>query len=114
MDLGMDVSQKLGLVAAADEENNLRLWNMYTGDVVKTFSTATVSHKIWRGRDDIADRLDEATTDISPMRWGDRSLRPLTASPLAKRIRCVRFVDEDDGEVSLWANVDGGVVRFGW
>lgn len=36
-DLGMDVNSRIGLVAAADEDNNLTIWNMYTAKVVKRF-----------------------------------------------------------------------------
>ena len=74
MDLGMDVHPRLGLVAAADETGTIKIWNMYTTEVVKSF----------------------------PGRVRDQ------------RIRCVRFVDEEDGRASLWANVKGGITRFGW
>lgn len=88
MDLGMDVSTKLGLVAAAGEENKLKIWNMYTGELVKTFSSHLEGHRM--------------------------RMVPKETRSLIQQIRCVRFMEEEGGEVSLWANVGGGVVRYGW
>ncbi|KAF2652836.1 hypothetical protein K491DRAFT_760114 [Lophiostoma macrostomum CBS 122681] len=80
--LGMDVCPKLGLVAAADEENRLNVWNMYTGQVVKKYKS-----------------VDQTEPE-----------RP--AEP--KRIRCVRFVEDEDGDTSLWATSEGSVMKYGW
>jgi hypothetical protein len=104
MDLGMDASAKLGLVAAADEEDKLKVWNMYTGNLVKTFSTSSVKHTLWP--------FPGARESASQLQWGNS--HPRVADPVQKRTRCVRFIEDGDGEVSLWANVDGGVVKFAW
>jgi WD40 repeat protein len=80
--LGMDVSPRLGLIASADEDNKVDVWNMYTGQLVKKFKS-------------------EGQTE--PRRSED-----------ARRIKCVKFVEDGDGETSLWATVDGGVTKFAW
>ncbi|KAF2280492.1 uncharacterized protein EI97DRAFT_464431 [Westerdykella ornata] len=84
LELGMDVHSRLGLVAAANEYGSLKVWNMYTGALIKK-------------------RLN---ADYEEPRLGETNA--------AARMRCVRFLEDADGDVSLWANVDAGVTRFEW
>jgi hypothetical protein len=85
LELDIDVHPRLGLVAAAQNQDSstaIRVSNIWTGKTVKEFK-----------RD---------TTKSGSGKAGDR-------------IRTLKFIDdEDNGGVSLWAGWNGGISRFGW
>lgn len=83
-DLGLDVHARLGLIAAADADRNIKVWNMYTRELVKTFKG---SNFLAMGAGGLKKPED--------------------------RVRCVKFIDDAD-VTSLWAGVNGGITRFGW
>jgi WD40 repeat protein len=85
-DLGLDVHARLGLLAAADEDGNIQVWNIYTRELVKTFK-------------------DDGIIAKGAMA-GKLKRRP-------DRIRCLKFIDNADN-ISLWAGVNGGITKFGW
>lgn len=84
LELGMDVDSRLGLVAAANDYGALKVWNMYTGALIKK-------------------RLN---SDYEEPRLGE--------TESLNRMRCVRFLGDEDGSVNLWANVEAGVTKFMW
>jgi hypothetical protein len=84
--LGMDVHVRLGLVAAGDEDGKLNVYNMYTGEFLRALSpTGPI-----------------APTSESSKLWPEVG------------IRCLRFVDDENDGVSLWATVNGGVTQYTW
>lgn len=87
-DLGMDVHPHLGLVAAADEDNNLNIWNLYTAERIRSFST---NERWWT-------RVSAEEPEISEI----------------PRIKCVKFLeDHDERGTSVYATTYGGINRYG-
>ncbi|KAF2016738.1 hypothetical protein BU24DRAFT_370670 [Aaosphaeria arxii CBS 175.79] len=74
--LGLDVNPRLGLVAAADEDARLNIYSLYTGKMIKQFSSDFTGPK--------------------------------------KRMQCVRFTEDANGDISLLSNWNAGVARFDW
>ncbi|KAF2182864.1 hypothetical protein K469DRAFT_690588 [Zopfia rhizophila CBS 207.26] len=84
-DLGLDVYAPLSLVAAADEDDRILIYNLRTGKLLRELES------------------------MGTRRW-DTSYQEQVLS----RNRCVRFVEDDGGGVSVWGCFGGGIGRVGW
>ncbi|KAF2792007.1 hypothetical protein K505DRAFT_376341 [Melanomma pulvis-pyrius CBS 109.77] len=87
LELGIDVHPGLGLVAAAQEDASIRVSNLWTGKTVRVFGA-------------VDDNIDRQTQG-----WKKPD-----------RIRCLRFINDGDGdgEVGLWSAGAAGLRRFAW
>lgn len=84
LELDIDVHPRLGLVAASQNPDS---------------STAVRVSNMWTGK-----TVKEFKRKPSKGAFG----KP------GERIRTLKFVDDAEGDLSLWAGWDGGIVRFAW
>ncbi|KAF2746716.1 hypothetical protein M011DRAFT_526802 [Sporormia fimetaria CBS 119925] len=87
----LDVSEQMGLVAAGGDDRVLRVWNMNTGTLVKEFPS-------WM--------FTKAKTQRLP---GNAPSQPRNGP-----IRMAKFVEDKDGDTSLWAAGANGIIKLGW
>jgi WD40 repeat protein len=84
LELDIDIHPRLGLVAASQNPDS---------------STAIRVSNMWTGK-----TVKEFKRESRISGFGKTS----------EKIRTLKFVDDSEGDLSLWASWDGGIVRFAW